>query len=110
MNHRGGWKIVKSPNGDEHQAHKKKRSEGQNALNHFALENQVNEVARHKKCLADGDEQRQADVDCPVRELDVRRQNGDHRSEQQGVKHEKVTPDVSTEMVCWMCVAHGYQS
>ena len=80
--------ISEGPNREEHQADKEKRGKNQDAIDHFALRNQVHEVTGHQKAFAAGDEERHADVDRAMPEGNVRGSHCNQRPEKQGVEDE----------------------
>ena len=73
-------KIGKRPHGEEHEPDEKESSEGQNAINHFSLGNQVHEIAGHQRRFTDGDNECDGNVDFAVAKRDVRGAHGNERA------------------------------
>jgi hypothetical protein len=94
--------IGKGTNRQEHQPDKKDRRESQYAVNHFALGNQMHEITRHERGFANGDKERDPDIDFAVPKRDVRRPNGNKCAEQKGVKDKEIAPDVVSNIVVRM--------
>jgi len=90
--------VAKGPEGEEHQANEKEGSEGEDAIDHFSLGNEVHEITRNEKTLATSDEESNADVDGSIAEGNIRCPHGDDCAHNQRVKNKKITPDVMAEM------------
>ena len=68
----------------------------------------MHEIAGNQESLAAGDEQGHADVDGPMAKRNIRSPNGNERAEEQRIKDKEIPPDMMTEMVGWMLLAHNF--
>src|SRR5260221_4833155 len=101
-------KIAQGPNRQEHEADKEKSRKNKDAIDHFALGNQVHEITGDQKAFAEGDEERHADIDRAMAERNVRGPHGNKCPEKQRVEYEQVAADVMAEVVGRMLFGRGH--
>ena len=92
-------KIRKGGQRQEHQPDEKERGEAHDAVNHLPLRNEVHEIASDEGSFADGNEQRDGNVNLAVTPGNVRRQDRYNGSKEQRVEHIEIAPHMLAEML-----------